>query len=57
LLFVPIGKNKKRQRNGEQALPTPHITKETSQKEGIVVPLGLPELIFTRIYGGPKEGD
>ena len=46
--FVPIGKNKNAKGTGGQALPSQHNTEEVSQEEGIVVPLGLPELHIVR---------
>ncbi len=46
--FVPIGKNKNAKGTRGHVLSTQHITEEGDPKEGIVVPLGLPELRIVR---------
>jgi transposase len=45
LSFVGLGRSKKpKPSQGEQALPSQHTTEETAVKEGVLVPLDLPEL-------------
>lgn len=48
LSFVPIGKNKNAKGTREQALPSQHNIEQAGQEDGIVVPLGLPELCIIR---------
>jgi hypothetical protein len=48
LFFVPRGFDKKQSGDGEQTLPSQHITEEACQGGGIVVPFDLPELRIVR---------